>query len=173
MSNLGLTGKISASKQYEWKIGNFFSLCATRRFYYESPSFTLGNTSWHLRIYPAGDSMAKPENLSVFLVNESNISRHVTFAFYIKKADGTLIKCGRANVHIIDSIGYGNFYERSVLQKNESELVPSGNLTILCNLKLNQDEKQATIKTEKIENVHEKQANGAVNVDNKIFAGNL
>lgn len=171
MSSLGLTGEISVSKQYEWKIANFFSLCATRKYYYDSPSFIFGDIPWHLRIYPAGASSARPGYCSLYLVNESHIPRIVSFSFHIKRPDGTLFVCDRDNRSIATSNGSTDFYQWSDLQQDASDLVPSGFLTILCTLKLHQDEEQATIKTDTAENVHENRADGIV--EHKIFTGSI
>lgn len=164
MSSLELTGEISVSKQYEWKIANFLSLRATGKYYYDSPSFIFGNTPWHLRIYPTGAGITIPGALSLYLINESNIPRIVSFAFYIKKPDGTFFVCERNDRSIATSDGIVYIYEGS-------DLVPSGFFTILCTLKIHQDEKQTTAKTDTVENVHENQADGTV--EHKIFTGSI
>lgn len=156
MSCLGVIGKVGELK-FEWEIANFFSLSATKTSYYNSPSFIFQKNSLHLQIFPAGNINAKTGFLSVFLANESNDPLHVNNTLRIKKADGTMIGGGSANVCVKSSMGYRNFYERSCLQQNESEMMPSGTLTIVCVLKPKHDGKLDTTKVEKMENSQEKQ----------------
>lgn len=157
MSCLGVAGK-NVETKFEWEIGNFFSLSATKDSYYMSPSFVFDNTSLHLEIYPGGCSIAKSGFLSLYLVNEIGDPLHVNNTLHIKKADGTMTGGGSADVCVDnDGMGYLNFYEISCLKQNKSEMIPSGILTIICVLKSKHDVKQNITKVEKKENSQEKQ----------------
>lgn len=170
MSCLGVTGELGEESKLEWKIANFFSLSATKGSYYISPSFLFGKTSLHLRIYPAGHAGAKSGFLSVFLENEGKDPLHVNITLHIKKTDGTMTGGRSADVCIESSMGYVNFYERSCLQQNESEMMPSGSLTIVCTLKPKHDGK-LDIKGEKVKNSLEKQTHKMS--DHRRLTGNV
>lgn len=171
MSCVGVTGKIGESK-FEWEIANFFALPATRLSYYNSPSFIFQKTSLHLKMYPAGAIDSKTGFLSVYLANESNDPLHVNTTLCIKKADGTMVGGGSDDVCIKSAVAVGcrNFYEKSCLQQNESEMVPSGTLTIVCILKPKHDGKQDITKVEKMENSQEKQSHMS---DRRRLTGNV
>lgn len=133
MSNKGIIGELSEkARRFEWKIPMFSTLCQTDSCFYDSPSFIFGSMKLHLRMYPPTDNC---DFLSVHLNYESEPSCNVNFSFSIKKTDGTLIGTKTADESIMSyQPGCDRFFEGCDLRKQQSELLPSDTLTIICDL---------------------------------------
>lgn len=151
MSGIGRTGELCESKLIEWNIIDFYSLSETKETSYESPSFTFYNATWHLRIYPGGARNAERGFLSLYLEKETRCPSpgNLSVTFCIRKTDGTVIKPIHGDLSMATrSLGLAcnNFFDKSVLKRSESELLPSGVLTIHCTL--NHDGRQGIIKAD-------------------------
>ena len=129
------TGEVhKTTNGFEWRIENFFDLSEDDRYF--SPSFVFNNTSWSLGIDPNGDR----GNHSVGYIdlrlvkNPGDFPISVEFSLALKAANGKRI----LERHCIENFGESldrhishRIITRSELVRRESELVPSGVLTVV------------------------------------------
>lgn len=126
----------SSEKEVHWKIPDFMSLDASRL--HLSPNFKFLHAGWLLKIDPSETN--SPDHITLHLnMNEvDTISYNVLITFSIKKASGSIIGvssfyhtfCG-----LKSKLNARQFFTRSALSQCASELLPSNELTIVCNLK--------------------------------------
>lgn len=114
-------------KQLEWKIPNYVSL---RVGTYKSPSFTFANHSWHLTISAELYTVHKYLTVILKCENDSHCT-DVMYSFSIKKSDGTLTTTKTYQSSMVS--------EWPFLPLDEISLLPSGIITIVCNLKYGLD----------------------------------
>lgn len=124
-------------KHFEWRIPDFFTIVEDKIvFFYESPAFSVADTSWHLRLHQIPfDSLSFPQ---LFLYNNNKIKQEYLVEYFVgfKSYDGRIkhFGCGilkgdqlHSNKHKIDT---------SELMQEKSKLVPDNVLTITCTLNL-------------------------------------
>lgn len=137
MATIGKVQGILREFHFEWQIEAFLSLPEEDGKSYTSPSFSFAGESWHLRIYPNGESVNNSVGyIGVYLIRNMSISP-ITLALFLgikrvkgKKNPETQIIC----VFDKENDGYGisKLLKRSTLSEKESEIMPSGILTIVC-----------------------------------------
>lgn len=137
MTTLGIVHDITEEFYFKWEIDDFFSLPEEDGKKYPSPSFSFGGESWHLEIYPHGQS----KNNSVGYI-DVYLSRNLPGPpFSVVCSLGIKICDGKRDVtkqftyvyqKAIRIRGFRKLFRRSILSKKRSELVPSDVLTIVC-----------------------------------------
>lgn len=149
MADLGIIGEIEeiknadTEKEIHWKIPKFLSL--TKAYYYVCPDFKFINIGWYLKLDPS--EYMKYDYLAIILeTDEIESACDVLCTFGIKKSDGSVIAIRsfkhtlHTQVNNLDiSLTVHKFFTRSELEQHKSELLPLGELTIMCNLKLLSD----------------------------------
>ena len=143
MVTIGKVHNVSKKLDFEWRIDNFFSISERVEKHFFSPSFLLAGEFWKLKIYPNGKkysgfvSLYLLRNYTYFNGSEDpTISVEWSFS---------LETCDKKRAHEIqleyefdytdEEYGIPKFLERSLLLEKKSELVPSGNLTLVCTVK--------------------------------------
>lgn len=130
-------------KEIHWKIPNFFLLPLD--LYYKCPDFKFLNVQWQLRVDPS--EYCTDEHIALLLrTSKVDSSCDVTCTFGIKKADGSMtgISSLKHTLHpqycnLNTTLVVHKFFTSGELSERQPELVPSNNLTIMCNLKLQSD----------------------------------
>lgn len=127
-------------KEIQWKIPNFLSL--SDDCYYLCPVFKFLNVHWYLNMDPSEFGTA--DHIALLLKTSPIYSSFdVMCTFGIKNADGsmTAISSFKHTLHPQEynmniTLTVHKFFTMRELVCRDSELVPLGNLTIICNLKL-------------------------------------
>lgn len=145
MPLIGEVGTISAKGAkgldlfFEWNIENFLSLSVEDGSYYTSPEFELDGLSYRLVIYPNGwfgsDSV---EYIDFFLFKEScgpPISVDFCIALKTLSAEKDSERHCTEVFEGVDFYGFPRSISRSDLLRRESELMPSGIMTVICIMK--------------------------------------
>lgn len=149
MADLGIVGEIEEikttdqEKEIHWKIPNFLTLSVA--YYYVCPDFKFLNAGWYLKLDP---SEYKTEDYLAIILKTGEIesSCDVMCTFGIKDVGGSMV-ASKSFKHTLHAQAYNldisltvhKFFTRSELEQFCSELVPLGDLTIMCNLKLLKD----------------------------------
>lgn len=133
---VGKLNEPSNLKTLEWKIPNFshWSDYTYPERCLISPNFIFESTFWRISLCPCEDP-------SVFLINETESPRNVTFSFSVKESKGKLLAYHTNNATIKDKSGFTGFLRRRFLV--EDCLFPSDTFTIVCILKPGKKVKQA------------------------------
>lgn len=138
-------GKISSSPDgedviVEWTIPNFFSLSKKDGAYYWSPKFSFGGEEWYLRISPNGQSKRDSHNhVDLHLYKySSGTSIRQTCSLSLKTLKGEK-QYEKHGTKVFDGFGeryeFNRFISRSEISNRMSELVPGGDLTVVCKMK--------------------------------------
>lgn len=123
-------------KEVHWKIPDFLTLTASA--FFVSPNFKFLDVCWYLEIDPSEDNSKDHIALHLQLEEADRLSYNVLSTFSIKKADGSMVGVN-AFYHtfckLTSRLSARHFFSRSALSQCSSELLPSSELTIVCNLK--------------------------------------
>lgn len=147
---MGTVGEVSENRgefAVEWRIKEFFSLPSEIGKFYYSSVFSFAGASWKMMIYPNGRKKCPIDG-------EGNKNTKGLVGLYLYRTTpgppilleyslGSKILDGKVNpewhctynFNGINGYGFGKFLNRSKLLENESELVPSGVLTVVCKIK--------------------------------------
>lgn len=124
-------------KKLHWKISEFFSL-STPPYIYNSAEFKFLDVCWQLKIEPYEKNNKDHIALYLYLIDVTTMSYNVLTTFGIKKADDSLVGVSYFK-HSFCAEKSGlvahQFFTRSALSQLKSELMPSDELTIVCNFK--------------------------------------
>lgn len=121
-------------KYFEWKIPDFFTIIETKTpFFYESPTFSVADTLWHMRLY----QNSKIEFTELALYSRIKRKILVEYNFGLKRSDGDIKHFGRGIFKIEEFSNHGHHkIDILELMQQKSELMPDNVLTITCTLKL-------------------------------------
>lgn len=124
-------------KHFEWKISDFFTFIEITDYRpLKSPTFSIADTSWNLKLYLNWNYSTYPF-IQLFLWNEKRREYLVEYYLGLKKCDGRVEQLLSG---IFKEVAKRNekvdFIMRSELMQRKSELVPGDVLTITCTVKL-------------------------------------
>ena len=97
-------------------------------------------THWKLKVFPKGNKKECKEFLSIFLVNETEANVTAKSRFYILGSSNSIqdrIPFHSDSVHMFDSTsdwGFSQFLKLTTIKDESSELLPNGNLTLVCDV---------------------------------------
>lgn len=123
-------------KEAHWKISNFLSLSIPE--IYVSDKFKFLDVYWQLKIEPSEKNNNDHIALHLYLIDVTTVPYNVRSTFGIKKADGSLVGVSYFKHSFCagkSGLVVHQFYTRSALSQRKSELMPSNELTIVCNFK--------------------------------------
>lgn len=138
-------GKLSSSPDgedviVEWTIPSFLSLSKKNGTYYWSPKFSFGGEEWYLRISPNGQTKRDSHNhVDLHLYKySSGTSIRQSFSLSLKTVKGEK-EYEKHGTKVFDGFGerheFNCFISRSEISKRLSELLPGGDLTVVCKMK--------------------------------------
>lgn len=133
---IGEISKASGKVALEWKIDNFFSYTEKNSEYFSS-EFSILNLTWQISVRPNGKASDNSTGwVSLFLYRVDNgVSKSIDFSFGIKSKKQFIVNKGETTWQS-DNEGWGwpMFIEKSTLKQWKENVVPSGNLTIICSI---------------------------------------
>ena len=114
------------------------------------------NLTFQLEVFPNGEEGEdNSEYVAVFLTSRRQEDLEVKYDFSVQKADGTYwSRIGNTFKKFSpeqNSWGYGKAFSKAKLNEKAAELLPSGRLTIVCNLEIYYSDKHTEGKKQKIE----------------------
>lgn len=148
VKEIGLVEKIPYEiKQIEWRIGDFFAVTEEEKCYrYDSPTFSIANILWHLRLLP--NLGEKTESIDLYLC--SNVKREYSVEYYfgLKRYDDEVeqLASGILKGNEAHNV-WGHFIKKTELLQWKSVLVPCSVLTITCTLKFMTEVSHSTQQT--------------------------
>lgn len=138
---IGKISKISGKVSLEWEISNFFSYTEDNS-KYVSPDFHALNLTWRFAVYPNGRNVDKSTgHVSLYLNRIDNGAlKFVDFSFGIKTRKQLIVN-KLETAWKTNNLGWGfsRFIQKSKLQQEKENLVPSGTLTVIFSLILKDD----------------------------------
>lgn len=123
-------------KEVHWKIPDFWSLDIYT--IYVSPNFKFLDIFWMLKIDPSETDSKDHIALHLIMKEAGEISYNVLSTFSIKKACSSMVGVSsfyHTFCKLKSELIARQFFVRSALFECESELLPSNELVIVCNLK--------------------------------------
>lgn len=122
-------------KEIQWRIPNFSKL---GNCFEDSPKFNFLDAIWILKLDTSENNKGDHIALEVKVLEVGIVSYNVLTTLSIKKACGSRI--GATCFHhsyckMKKRINASHFFSRATLARYQSELLPSDELTVICNLK--------------------------------------
>ena len=138
MATIGRVNKIPISGyDIEWQISDFFSLSVIdNNESYSSPLFSFAGATWLLKMYPNGTRMGDA-CIIVFLKRKSSGPPiRLEFSLGLKTSTGRdpIEHYTYLFEEADEGYGFARCPSQSEILERESELMPSGILTIFCSL---------------------------------------
>lgn len=137
MEKIGDLSEIRGERIIEWKVKDFFALSDVR---YHSPDFNFLGVSWNLRLCPNGESINGSEGwISLYLMRISaGYSLALDYSLALKSTDINKNYVEKITASVFDKKdngrGRAKLILRSALMERKADLVPSGEITIICTL---------------------------------------
>lgn len=121
--------------EIEFEIADFFSVAEDKLCdFFESPSFSFAGTLWWFQLHQKSE--AYPEFMALCLCIDNYLQYPVHYEFGMKRLDGSLEDLVRGEMADDDEWSSTCLIKVSEVHQRQSELAPSGNVTIKCMLKL-------------------------------------
>ena len=153
MATIGELKEIPWEFVIQWKIPLFFSLSSKEDEFFSSSSFPFAGASWCLTIYTNGQTKITLANggmgssvgfIDVYL-NRKSSGPPISLEYYLGlKTTNGKIYSDRHITYIFKNIeryGYRRFINRSTLLEMDKELLPSGELCVICRMKYSELDK--------------------------------